>query len=176
MDEQYNYVPPVHVICAADQVFIYRKRKYKKKSEDSKSVRTEDFFDLGASVHVKPNKHLLLNSRRCSIQIRVAKRHYVSASLVGDVLLKCKCGSLLLLCGTLYSPTFNKNIISAHQLLQSKEYKITMLKNYVEIKYQGKLLNVMFKSTANLYVLNTEHQGAYALETCIYIHRKIIVG
>jgi hypothetical protein len=30
LDEQYDYVPPVHVICAADQVFINRKRKYKR--------------------------------------------------------------------------------------------------------------------------------------------------
>jgi hypothetical protein len=35
LDEQYNYVPPFHEICAADQVFINRKRKYKKKSEDT---------------------------------------------------------------------------------------------------------------------------------------------
>jgi hypothetical protein len=34
LDEKYNYVPPVHEICAADQVFINRKRKYKKKSEE----------------------------------------------------------------------------------------------------------------------------------------------
>jgi hypothetical protein len=34
-DEQYDYIPPVNVICAADQVFIDRKRKYKKKSKDS---------------------------------------------------------------------------------------------------------------------------------------------
>ena len=39
-----------------------------------------------------------------------------------------------------------------------------MLKNYVKIKYQGKVLNIMFKSTANLYVLDAERQGAYALE------------
>jgi hypothetical protein len=68
-DEQYDYVPPVHVICAADQVFIDCKRKYKKKSEERKSVRTEEWFcDLGASIHVTPNKHLLLNSKPCSIQ------------------------------------------------------------------------------------------------------------
>jgi hypothetical protein len=62
IDEQYDYLPPVHVKCAADQVFIDRKRKYKKKSEDSKTVRTEEWlFDSGASIHVTPNKHLLLN-------------------------------------------------------------------------------------------------------------------
>jgi hypothetical protein len=92
------------------------------------------------------------------------------------VLLKCKCGSLLLLRGLLYSPTFNKNIISSPQFLQSKEYKITMSKNYVEIKYQGKVLNIMFKSIANLYVLEAERQGAYALENP-YLHTsKTIVG
>jgi hypothetical protein len=154
-DEQYDYVPPAHVICAADLVFIDHKRKYKKKSKDFKSVRTEEWlFDSGASIHVMPNKHLLLNSKPCSILIRVANRRYISASLVVDVLLKCKCGSLLLLCGVLYSPMFNKNIISAPQLLQSKEYKITMLKSYVAINYQGKVLNMKFKSTANLYVLD----------------------
>jgi hypothetical protein len=118
----------------------------------------------GASVHVTPNKHLLLKSKPCSIQIRVANGLYVSASLVRDVLLKCKCGSLLVLRGIQYSPTFNKNIISASQLLRSKEYKNTIFKNYVEIKYQGKVLNIMFKSTANLDVLNAERQGANALE------------
>jgi hypothetical protein len=88
MDEQYDYVPPVREIYAADQVFISRKRKYKKKSEDSKSVCTiEWLFDSGASIHVTPNKHLLLNSKPCRIQIRVANGRYVSASLVGDVLL-----------------------------------------------------------------------------------------
>jgi hypothetical protein len=33
LDEQYYYVPPVYVICAADLVFINRKCKYKKKSK-----------------------------------------------------------------------------------------------------------------------------------------------
>jgi hypothetical protein len=71
-DEQYDYVPPVDVICAVDQVSIDRKCKYKKKSKDSKSVRTEEWlFDSGASIHVTPDKHLLLNSKLCSIQIRV---------------------------------------------------------------------------------------------------------
>jgi hypothetical protein len=55
-DNQYDYVPPVHVICAADQVFIDRKRKYKKKSEDSKSARTDKWlFDSAASIHVMPS-------------------------------------------------------------------------------------------------------------------------
>jgi hypothetical protein len=153
------------MIWAVNQVFIDRTLKYKKKSKDSKSVRTEEWlFDSGASVHVTPNKHLLLNSKPCSIQIRVTNGCYVSASLVGNVLLKCKCDSLLLLCGILYYATFNKNIISVPQLLRSKEYKITMSKNYVEIKYQGKELNIMFKSTANLYALDAERQWAYALE------------
>jgi hypothetical protein len=111
-------------------------------------------FDSGASIHVTPNKHLLLNSKPCSIQIRVTNGCCVSASLVGDVLLKFNCHSLLLLHVILYSPTFNKNIISAPQLL----------KNYVKIKYLGKVLNIMFKSTANLYVLDAVRQGAYALE------------
>jgi hypothetical protein len=44
-----------------------------------------------------------------------------------------------------------------------------MSKNYVKIKYQGKVLNILFKSTANLYVLDAECQGAYALEN-LYLH------
>jgi hypothetical protein len=43
MDEQYDYVPPVHEVCAAGKAFISRKRKYKKKSEDSKSVCTKEW-------------------------------------------------------------------------------------------------------------------------------------
>jgi hypothetical protein len=59
IDKQYDYVPPVHEVCAADKEFISRKHKYKKKSEESKSVRTEEWlFDSGPSVHVTPNKHL----------------------------------------------------------------------------------------------------------------------
>jgi hypothetical protein len=70
MDEQYDYVLPVHEVCAADKEFISCKRKYKKTSEESKSVRTEEWlFDSGA-VHVTPDKHLLLNTKPCSIQIR----------------------------------------------------------------------------------------------------------
>jgi hypothetical protein len=41
MAEQYDYVLPVHEACAVDKAFCSRKCKYKKKSEDSKSVHTE---------------------------------------------------------------------------------------------------------------------------------------
>jgi hypothetical protein len=44
-----------------------------------------------------------------------------------------------------------------------------MSNNYVKIKYQGKVHNIMFKSTANLYVLDAERRGAYALEN-LYLH------
>jgi hypothetical protein len=47
-DEQYNYVPPVHVICAADQLFIDCKCKYKKKIKESKFVRTEECLLLNS--------------------------------------------------------------------------------------------------------------------------------
>jgi hypothetical protein len=135
MDEQYDYVPQVDEVCVADKEFINHKRKYKKKSKNTKSVHTEEWL---LDLRLTPNKHLLLNSKPCSIQIRVANGCYISASIVGEVLLKCKFSSFLLLHGILYSPTFNKNIISAPQFLRSKEYKITMSKNYVEIKHQGK--------------------------------------
>jgi hypothetical protein len=74
MDEQYDYVPPVHEVCAADKAFISCKRKYKIKSEDSKSVHTEEWlFDSGASVHVTPNKHLLLQYPNKSRQRTLCK-------------------------------------------------------------------------------------------------------
>jgi hypothetical protein len=70
LDEPYDYVPPILEICAADQVFINLKRKYKKKSKDSKSVHREEWlFDSRASIHIPPNKHILLRSKPCSIQI-----------------------------------------------------------------------------------------------------------
>jgi hypothetical protein len=35
---------------------------------------------------------------------------------------------------------------------------------YFRYKYRGKVPNIMFKSSANLYVLDAECQGAYALK------------
>jgi hypothetical protein len=40
MDEQYDYVPPVHEVCAVDEEFISRRRNYSKKGKDSKPVST----------------------------------------------------------------------------------------------------------------------------------------
>jgi uncharacterized LabA/DUF88 family protein len=48
MDKRYDYAPPIYEVCAADKEFISLKRKYKKKSKDSKSVRKEEWlFDSG---------------------------------------------------------------------------------------------------------------------------------
>jgi hypothetical protein len=51
-DEQYDYVPPVHVICAVDQVFIDCKSKYKKKSEYSESICTEEWLLIRGNLYM----------------------------------------------------------------------------------------------------------------------------
>jgi hypothetical protein len=43
----------------------------------------------------------------------VANGKYVHAHLVGDILLRSECGNFIVLQGVLYSPSLNKNIISA---------------------------------------------------------------
>jgi hypothetical protein len=77
----------------------------------------------------------------------------VVVSLIGDVLLKSTCGSYLMLKGILYSPKFNKNIISAPQLLKSHDYIITMKKNYVMVQYKSTVLKMLYRESANLYFL-----------------------
>jgi hypothetical protein len=65
-------------------------------SEDTcKSVRNPEewLFDSGATKHVTPNKHLLLNTSPCNRVIKLANGGQVVAKLVGDVLLKSTCGS-----------------------------------------------------------------------------------
>jgi hypothetical protein len=71
----------------------------------------------------------------------VVNGKYVHAHLVGDVLLRSECGNFLVLQGVLYSPSINKNIISAPQLIKNQDYIIIMKDNYVELtavqKYQS---------------------------------------
>jgi hypothetical protein len=67
------------------------------------------------------------------------------------VLLKCTCGSYLMLKGILYSLKFNKNIISVPQLLKSHDYIITMKKNYVMVQYKSTVLKMLYIALANLY-------------------------
>jgi hypothetical protein len=53
--------------------------------------------------------------------------------------------------GILYSPKFNKNIISAPQLLKSHDYIMTMKKNYVMVQYKSSVLKMLYRASANLY-------------------------
>jgi hypothetical protein len=151
-DEQFDYV------CPTEQVFYttMEKRRKRKKSQDScKSERTlneEWLFDTGATVHVTPNKHLLYNTSICCREIEVANGIHVWARLVGDLLLKGECGNYLYLQGVLFSPAFNKNIISASQLMQSQDYTIIMKNNYVQMRYKGTGLKMNLKTTENLYI------------------------
>jgi hypothetical protein len=132
------------------------KRSKRKKSQDiCKSVRTlneEWLFDTGATVHVTPNKHLLFDTSICCREIKVANGRHVWARLVGDLLLKSECGNYLYLQGVLFSPTFNKNIISAPQLMQSQDYAIIMKNDYVQMRYNGTGLKMNLKTTENLYI------------------------
>jgi hypothetical protein len=75
----------------------------------------------------------------------------VVASLIGNELPKSTCGSYLMLKGILYSPKFNKNIISAPQLLQSHYYISTMKKSYVMVQYESTVLKMLYRASANLY-------------------------
>jgi hypothetical protein len=115
--KQFDYVHPT------EQVFyttMEKRRKCKKSQDTCKSVGTlneEWLFDTGATVHVTPNKHLLFNTSICCREIKVANGRHVRAQLVGDLLLKSECVNYLYLQGVLFSPMFNKNIISAPQLM-----------------------------------------------------------
>jgi hypothetical protein len=112
----------------------------RKKSQDiCKSVRTRNeewLFDTGATVHVTPNKHFLFNTSICCREIKLANGRHVWAHQVGDVLLRSECSNYLYLQGVLYSPAFNKNIISAPQHMQSQDYTIFMKTNCVEMQYK----------------------------------------
>ena len=124
-----DYVRPT------EQVYVttIAKRSKRKISQDiCKSVRTnteEWLFDTGATVHITPCKHLLFNTSNCYREIKVANGKYVRSYLVGDILLRSECGNFLVLRGVLYSPAFNKNIISAPQLMKTQDYIIIMKDN-----------------------------------------------
>jgi hypothetical protein len=118
----------------------------------------------GASVHVTPNKNLLLNARPVNRNIRVVDGLWVVVTMTGGALLKSTCRSLLYLTDILYSSTFDKNIISASQLMANGNHTITMKRNYVEVRYMGTYLKIHWKPSANLYYLRGNHLTEFLLE------------
>jgi hypothetical protein len=113
---------------------------------------------------------MLLNTSPCNRVNKVANGGQVVARLEGDVLLKSTCGSYLMLKGILY-PKFNKNIISAPQLLKSHDYMITMRKNYVMVQYKGTVLKMLYQASANLYFFNGVRLLAIVLKY-LYLHKE----
>jgi hypothetical protein len=93
----------------------------------------------------------------------VANGKYVPLYLVGDILLQRECGNFLVLRGVLYSPEFNKNIISAPQLMKNQDYIIIMKDNYVELRYKGTSLKMHMKTSENLYIFIGKRQLEYAI-------------
>jgi hypothetical protein len=136
-DEFFDYV------CPTEQVYVTtttERSKRKIRQDICKSVRThteEWLLDTGATVHITPCKHLLFNTSNCYREIRVANGKYIRLYMVRDILLRSECGNFLVLRGVLYSPAFNKNIISAPQLMKNQDYIIIMKDNYVELRYKG---------------------------------------
>jgi hypothetical protein len=136
-DEQFNYIHPM------DQVFyatVEKPHKCKSSQDIGKSVCTHNeewLFDTGATVHVTMDKHLLCNTSICCRENKVAKGRHVRARQVGGVLLRSECDNYLYLQGVLYSPAFNKNIISAPQLMQTQDYIIIMKKQLQGDAVQG---------------------------------------
>jgi hypothetical protein len=115
--ENSTQVEPETAAESVNAVYMQRKKRTcenKKGPDYSKSVSCEEWlFDSGASVHVTPNKKILLNARRVNRNIRVLDGSWVMATRTGVVLLKSTCRSVLYLKDILYSCTFDKNIISA---------------------------------------------------------------
>jgi hypothetical protein len=144
-------------------------------SEDTrKSVQiTEEWlFDSGATVHVTSNKHLLFNTSPCKRLIKVANGGHMVASLIGDVLLKSRCGSYLMLKRILYSPKFNKNIICAPQMSKNHDYIITMKKNYEMVHYKGTVLKVLYRASANLYFFKGVRLPESDLKYLLYLNKE----
>jgi hypothetical protein len=151
-DEQFNYV------CPMEQVF------YTTTETPVNVKRARTFVSLylhpmknsyliqGATFHVTPNKHLLFSTSICCREIKVAYGRHVQARQVGDILLKSECGNYLYLQGVLYPPMFNKNIISAPQLMQSQDYTNIMKNDYVQMQYKGTGLKMQLTTTENLYI------------------------
>jgi hypothetical protein len=163
-DVQFDYV------CPTEQVFYTtteKPRKRKKSQDICKSVCTlnkEWLLDTGATVHVMTNKHLLFNTTICCREIKVANGRHVWARLVGDILLKSECGNYLYLQGVVFSPTLNKNIISAPQLMQSQDYTIIMKNYFSQMRYRGTGINMNLKTTENLYIFIGQQQPEHALK------------
>jgi autotransporter translocation and assembly factor TamB len=121
-------------------------------------------FDTWATVHVTPNKHLPFNTSICCREIKVANGRHVRARLAGDLLLKSECGNYLYLQGVLFSPTFNKNIISAPQLMRSQDYTIIMKNDYVQMRYRGTGIKMNLKTMENLYIFIGWRHPEHALK------------
>jgi Reverse transcriptase (RNA-dependent DNA polymerase) len=164
-DELFDYVHP------GEQVYVTttkERRKCRISQDICKSVCTyteEWLFDTGATMHIIHCKRLLFNTSTCCREIKVANGKYVHANLVGDVLLQSECGNFLVLQGVLYSLSFNKNIISAPQLMKNQDYIIIVKKdNYVELQYKGISLKMHMKTSENLYIFIGKRQSEHALK------------
>jgi len=130
---------------------------YASYSQDSKSARLEEWlFDSGATIHVTPNSTLLLNMYPCNRLVSVANGKQVQVKQAGDVLLRSVCGSYLFLKGVLYSPCFQKNIISAPLLVNKQDYIVIISKDTAQVRYEDTCLEMQYKATANLYFLKGE--------------------
>jgi hypothetical protein len=123
-DKLFDYIRP------REQVYVTttEERHKRRISQDiCKSVRTyteEWLFDTGATVHITHCKRLLFNTSNCCREIKVMNGKYIHTYLVGDILLWIECGNFLVLQGVLYSPSFNKNIISAPHLMKNQDYNL----------------------------------------------------
>jgi hypothetical protein len=151
-DEGFDYVHPTEQVYVTT---IARRRKHNISQDICKSVRTnteEWLFDTSATVHITLCKHLLFNTSNCYREIKVMNGKYVRSYLAGDILLRSECGNYLVLQGVLYSPAFNKNIISAPQLMKNQDYIIIMKDNYVELWYKGTSLKLHMKTSENVYI------------------------
>jgi hypothetical protein len=159
-DEHSNYVCPMEQVFHVPTMFVLRSKCSMLRQVLHVNVNIQDIcksacttteewlFDTGATVHVTPFEYFLFNTSICYGEIKVANGRHVSANLVGDLLLKSECGKQ----SVLYSPLFNKNIISAPQLMRSKDYTIITKDNYVEMQYYGTGLTIEMKPMENLYI------------------------
>jgi hypothetical protein len=163
-DKFFDYVRPteqVYVTTTAER----HKRKISQDICKSVCTNTEEWlFDTCTTVHITPCKHLLFNTSSCYREIKVANSKYVRSYLVGDILLWSECGNYLVLQGVLYNPAFNKNIISAPQLMKNQDYIIIMKDNYVELRYKGTSLKMHMKTSENLYIFIGKRQPEYAIK------------
>jgi hypothetical protein len=89
----------------------------------------------------------------------VVNGKYARSYLVGDILLRIEWGNFLVLQGVLYSLAFNKNIISAPQLMKNQDYIIIVKDNYVELRYKGTSLKMHMKTSENLYIYLLENNN-----------------